>query len=150
MPRGLLQRLWGRMGWHPWGNIGVDARPLSARYLRREFAVEKKVVRATAYVCGLGFFDLYVNGKKVSDQVMNPALSDYRKAAYYVTFDITDQLKDDVNALGVVLGNGRSLRRDWRRRRERWITDIPSCCCRRKSSTMMAAPGRLSVMKTGH
>ena len=97
----------GTYGMAPWGNIGVDARPLSARYLRREFAVEKKVVRATAYVCGLGFFDLYLNGKKVSDQVMNPALSDYRKAAYYVTFDITDQLKAGANALGVVLGNGR-------------------------------------------
>jgi len=98
----------GANGMSPWGNIGtVDARPLSARYLRREFAVEKKVVRATAYVCGLGFFDLYVNGKKVSDQIMNPALSDYRKAAYYVTFDITDQLKDGANALGVALGNGR-------------------------------------------
>jgi alpha-L-rhamnosidase len=92
----------------PWGNSETaDARPLPARYLRREFSVEKKVVRATAYVCGLGFFDLYVNGKKVSDQVMNPALSDYRKAAYYVTFDITDRLKNGANALGVVLGNGR-------------------------------------------
>jgi alpha-L-rhamnosidase len=98
----------GTNGMVPWGTIeAVDARPLPARYLRREFAVEKKVMRATAYVCGLGFFDFYVNGRKVSDQIMNPALSDYRKADYYVTFDITDQLKDGTNALGVVLGNGR-------------------------------------------
>ena len=85
----------------------ILSRRLPARYLRREFSVEKKVVRATAYVCGLGFFDLYLNGRKVSDQVMNPALSDYRKAAYYLTFDITDQLKHGRNALGVILGNGR-------------------------------------------
>ena len=98
----------GTNGMAPWGTIeAVDARPLPARYLRREFAVEKKVMRATAYVCGLGFFDFYVNGRKVSDQIMNPALSDYRKADYYVTFDITDYLKDGANALGVVLGNGR-------------------------------------------
>jgi len=98
----------GTNGMAPWGTIeAVDARPLPARYLRREFAVEKKVMRATAYVCGLGFFDFYVNGRKVSDQIMNPALSDYRKADYYVTFDITEQLKDGRNALGVVLGNGR-------------------------------------------
>ena len=98
----------GANGMSPWGNVNAeDARPLPARYLRREFAVDKKVVRATAYVCGLGFFDFYVNGKKVSDQVMNPALSDYRKADYYVTFDITDQLKNGANAFGVVLGNGR-------------------------------------------
>ena len=99
----------GAFGIGPWGkDVGVaDARPLPARYLRREFAVEKKIARATVYACGLGFFDLYLNGKKVSDQVMNPALSDYRKVDYYVTFDVTDQLKNGANALGVVLGNGR-------------------------------------------
>ena len=84
-----------------------DAQPLPARYLRREFAVTKKVSRATAYVCGLGFFDLYLNGAKVSQDVMDPALSDYAKAAYVVTFDVTDQLRTGANALGVILGNGR-------------------------------------------
>jgi alpha-L-rhamnosidase len=38
---------------------------------------------------------------------MDPALSDYRKAAYYVTFDVTDYLKRGRNAMGVMLGNGR-------------------------------------------
>jgi alpha-L-rhamnosidase len=84
-----------------------DVRVLPARYLRREFQAEKKVAHATAYVCGLGFFDFYVNGQKVSDHVMDPALSDYRKAAYYVTFDVSSQLRRGVNALGVILGNGR-------------------------------------------
>ena len=86
---------------------GEDSRRLPARYLRREFSVEKKVARATTYVCGLGFFDLYLNGAKVSDHVMDPALSDYDKAAYYVTFDVTRYLKSGRNAMGVVLGNGR-------------------------------------------
>ena len=39
-----------------------------------------------------GFFDLYLNGQKISDGVMNPALSEYRKVAYYETFDITSRL----------------------------------------------------------
>jgi len=86
---------------------GEDARSLSARYLRREFSVEKKVVRATTYVCGLGFFDLYLNGSKVSGHVMNPALSDYRKAVYCLTFDVTSLLRNGRNAIGVALGNGR-------------------------------------------
>jgi alpha-L-rhamnosidase len=84
-----------------------DTHPLPARYLRREFAVTKKVTRATAYVCGLGFFDLYLNGAKVSQDVMDPALSEYDKAAYVVTFDVTDRLNTGANALGVILGNGR-------------------------------------------
>ncbi len=88
-------------------SLWEDKKPLPARYLRREFAVTKKVTRATAYVCGLGFFDLYLNGAKVSQDVMDPALSEYDKAAYVVTFDVTDKLNEGANALGVILGNGR-------------------------------------------
>jgi alpha-L-rhamnosidase len=98
----------GSYGMGPWGNFFDDeAHRLAARYLRQEFSVEKKVTRATAYVCGLGFFDLFLNGKKVSDDMMNPALSDYHKTAYYVTFDVTDQLSLGTNTIGVILGNGR-------------------------------------------
>jgi alpha-L-rhamnosidase len=84
-----------------------DTRRLPARYLRREFPVAKRVSRATAYVCGLGFFDLYLNGEKVSQDAMDPALSDYRKADYFMTFDVTDRLRHGANAIGVILGNGR-------------------------------------------
>jgi alpha-L-rhamnosidase len=98
----------GVYGIGPWGQGSEESsRRLPARYLRREFAVEKKVVRATAYVCGIGFFDLFLNGKKVFDDMMDPALSDYTKADYYVTFDVTQQLRRGANAIGVVLGNGR-------------------------------------------
>jgi alpha-L-rhamnosidase len=97
----------GPCGMGPWGDFSTDDRRLPARYLRREFDVTKKVARATAYVCGLGFFDLFLNGSKVSDDVMDPALSDYTKADYYVTFDVTTQVREGKNALGVILGNGR-------------------------------------------
>jgi alpha-L-rhamnosidase len=97
----------GPFGIAPWNQLTPGTRRLEARYLRREFPVEKKVVRATTYVCGLGFFDLYLNGKKVSDHMMDPALSDYGKAVYYVTFDVTPYLKKGRNAMGVVLGSGR-------------------------------------------
>ncbi|MHC4528238.1 MAG: family 78 glycoside hydrolase catalytic domain, partial [Planctomycetota bacterium] len=79
----------------------------AARYLRREFTAEKKVSSAMAYVCGLGFFNLMINGKKVGDHVMDPLLTEYNKRACYVTFDVTQNLKDGPNAVGVVLGNGR-------------------------------------------
>ncbi len=97
----------GVFGIPPWGQLTQEARRLPARYLRREFAVEKKVVGATAYVCGLGFFDLFLNGKKVSTDMMDPALSDYTKTDYHVTFDVTQQLSRGANTLGVILGNGR-------------------------------------------
>lgn len=84
-----------------------EHRHLAARMLRREFNLNKKIIRATAYVCGLGFFDLYINGKLISDQIMNPALSGYDKRLLYVTFDVTSQVKQGNNAIGVMLGNGR-------------------------------------------
>ena len=98
----------GPAGMAPWGEIsGPEDRRLAARMLRREFVVEKKVRRATAYVCGLGLSEFYLNGKKVGDHVLSPALTDYTKRACYVTYDVTKQLKTGANAVGVMLGNGR-------------------------------------------
>jgi len=91
-------------------------RPLPARYLRKEFSIDKPVIGATAYVCGLGLFELHLNGAKVGDHVLEPALTDYDKRCDYVTFDVTDQIKRGSNAVGVILGNGRywGLRTDKR------------------------------------
>jgi alpha-L-rhamnosidase len=98
----------GAAGMAPWGKItGPEDPRLAGRMLRREFAVEKKVRRATSYVCGLGLSEFYLNGKKVGAQVLSPALSDYSKRAFYVTFDVTKQLRKGANAAGVILGNGR-------------------------------------------
>jgi len=80
---------------------------LAARMLRKEFVVAKPVARATAYTSGLGLSELYLNGRKVGDQVSSPALSDYTKRVFYVTHDVTAQLQRGPNALGVWLGNGR-------------------------------------------
>jgi alpha-L-rhamnosidase len=94
-------------------NSGDQTRPddphtrLPARMLRREFDAPKQVRRATVYAAGLGFFDLYLNGARVGDHIMDPALTEYSKLILYVTFDVTRQLQAGKNALGAVLGNGR-------------------------------------------
>jgi len=80
---------------------------LSARMLRKEFEMSKTIKKATVYVCGLGLFELYVNGEKIGDQVLAPALSEYNKRAYYMTFDVTQKIQQGKNAIGVILGNGR-------------------------------------------
>jgi alpha-L-rhamnosidase len=74
--------------------------------LRKEFEVSKKVRRARLYISGLGWYELYINGKKVSDHVLDPVTSDYRKRVYYVTYDVTDILDKGTNAVGIMLGNG--------------------------------------------
>lgn len=83
---------------------------LSSRYLRKEFKSEpKEIKRATAHISGLGLYELYINGKKVSDDVLAPAPTDYRRTTLYNSYDVTDLLRGngDANAVGVTLGNGR-------------------------------------------
>ena len=65
------------------------------------------VRKATVYVCGLGYYKLYINGERVGDHELDPILRDYDKQAPYVTYDVTDLIHLTQNALGVILGNGR-------------------------------------------
>lgn len=74
--------------------------------LRKEFVVKRHLKRATIYISGLGHFEMSLNGKKVGDHFLDPGWTDYDEHALYVTFDLTDQLKQGANALGVMLGNG--------------------------------------------
>jgi len=92
----------------PWGETRVsEDRRQPARWLRKEFAVEKKIARATVYFSGLGLSELYLNAEKVGDAVLSPALSQYNKRAFYVTYDVTKHLRRGANAIGAVLGGGR-------------------------------------------
>lgn len=92
----------------PWTNPRTaEERRLAARQLRKDFTVEKKISRATVSFCGLGLSELYVNGEKIGDAVLSPAFAQYDKRAFYVTHDITENVRSGRNALGVILGNGR-------------------------------------------
>ncbi len=80
---------------------------LAARYLRKEFSAEKKIRNATIYVSGMGLYELFLNGKKVGNDVLAPTVSEYNKKIFYNTYDITQQVRAGANCLGVILGNGR-------------------------------------------
>ena len=80
---------------------------LSARYFRKEFATTKQVKSATASIMGLGLYELYIDGKKVGDQVLAPAPTDFTQNIKYNTFDVTRQIMPGKHAIGVILGNGR-------------------------------------------
>ncbi len=91
-----------KMSW----NEETEHSRLSARYLRKEFDLDKQVAKATLYICGLGMYEAFINGKRIGDQVLAPAPTDYRRTVLYNAFDVT-QLLDKNNAIGVILGNGR-------------------------------------------
>jgi alpha-L-rhamnosidase len=104
----VAAKVLGPVGMPPWGEVSRAAdRRLAARMLRKEFEVTKKVARATVYISGLGLSELYLNGGKVGDHVLSPALSEYPKRVFCVTHDVTALVKGGRNALGVWLGNGR-------------------------------------------
>lgn len=87
-------------------HIGERTR-LPARMLRKEFRLPGAPRNATVYLSGLGYSELYINGKKVSSDVLSPGLTDYDKRVLYVTYDVTKYLHAGTNAIGILLGNGR-------------------------------------------
>ncbi len=82
----------------------IDFEP--APYFRKNFNIKGKVKRARAYICGLGYFELSINGQKVGDDLLQPGYTSFDKTALYITYDITEYLKNQSNAAGVILGNG--------------------------------------------
>ena len=81
---------------------------IAARYLRKEFLLRDEVSKARLYICGLGQYCAYLNGREVApEELFKPALSNYLKRVYFNTYDVTDMLKKGDNAMGVVLGGGR-------------------------------------------
>ena len=111
-----------------------------APFFRKEFKVGRIVRRAEVKVCGLGFYEMYVNGQKVGDQVLAPAVTNYdrrhlgcllyphddqsRQRCLYNTFDVTDMLHPGgANAIGIVLGNGWYNQRDRVVEGQMWYDD---------------------------
>ena len=89
-------------------DILVGKTRVAARYLRKEFNLSENIVEARLYVSGLGQYSAYINGVEVApDELLKPALSDYRKRVYFNTFDVTEMLKNGDNAIGVTLAGGR-------------------------------------------
>jgi hypothetical protein len=74
--------------------------------LRKEFTLPAAPKRAVLYICGLGQFELHINGQVLSSDLLQPGWTDYRKTCLYVGYDVTSLLKPGANAIGVMLGNG--------------------------------------------
>lgn len=88
---------------------GPGTRPLgnqAAPHFRKSFTLAGPVVRATLHVCGLGYHEVSLNGKKVGDHLLDPAFTRYDKRRLYVTHDVTAKITAGENVLGVILGNG--------------------------------------------
>jgi len=50
------------------------------------------------------------NGQRVGDRVLDPGWSDYRQIAYYSVYEVANLIRNK-NAIGVILGNGRHIKK---------------------------------------
>jgi len=74
--------------------------------LRTEVDLGGDIEQARAHVCGLGYGELYVNGERIGDEVLNPGWTQYDERVLYSSYDVADQLTAGENALGLWLGQG--------------------------------------------
>lgn len=82
--------------------LGVHKMPI----FRKEFSIVKKVNQALVFVTGLGQYSMSINGKKTGDHFLSPGWSYYDSTVFYNVFDVTRQIKNGKNSVGVMLGNG--------------------------------------------
>jgi alpha-L-rhamnosidase len=84
----------------------AEATPLSFPWLRKSFVLPQQPTRAIAYVNPLGYYELYINGRKVDDHVLSPAVSDYSKRSLYVAHEVAEYLVAGQNVIALWLGRG--------------------------------------------
>ncbi|GAA5483010.1 family 78 glycoside hydrolase catalytic domain [Haloferula sargassicola] len=80
--------------------------PAAVPYLRKSFAVDKAVRRATVYVTALGIYELRINGGRVGDHVLAPEWTDYEQRLNYQVYDVTPMIDQGENVWGAQLANG--------------------------------------------
>ena len=93
------------------GNADAAATVVPLPIFRSAFTVRgksagAKLVSATLNISGLGQFEAHINGHNVTEAVLTPGWSDYRKRVYYDTYDVTKLVVPGENAIGMLLGNG--------------------------------------------
>ena len=71
----------------------------SAHYMRKTFTLEKEVKEAYLSICGLGYFESFVNGEKTGDDILSPAFTRYDEESFYMQYDVADKLKKGKNAI---------------------------------------------------
>ena len=73
---------------------------------RKEFIVEKNIHSATLYITAAGYYSALLNGKKIGKNYLDPAWTNFSKRIYYTEYDLTADIKQGANCIGVTLGNG--------------------------------------------
>ncbi|MDR0814626.1 MAG: glycoside hydrolase family 78 protein [Bacteroidales bacterium] len=104
MAFGKWKGTWISDGYSPGQGNSKDVKP--APYFRKEFTAAKKIKSARAYIAVAGLYELYINGERIGDHRLDPAVTKFDRRTLYVVYDVTQALQNGKNAIGVLLGNG--------------------------------------------
>jgi alpha-L-rhamnosidase len=80
--------------------------PSPSPYFRKAFRLEAPPKYACLHITALGLYEAEINGALIGDHVLAPGWTDYQVRVAYQSYDVTSQLRQGENALGVVLGDG--------------------------------------------
>ncbi len=80
--------------------------PVPAPYFRKKFDLDFIPEKAEITICGLGFYELYLNGREITKCPLAPYISNPDEVCYYDTYDVKNLLNQGENIIGVLLGNG--------------------------------------------
>lgn len=83
-----------------------------ALYFTKDFEKKKKAVHAVIYACGIGYHELYLNGERIDEAVLDPAVSDYTKHCYFTVLPEVEGMLEEQNCISAIVGQG------WRRNEE--------------------------------
>lgn len=78
-------------------------------WLRKTININERPDKATMFVASVGYHELYVNGIKIGDHVLAPAVSDHTRRARYIAYDIAKALKPGKNVISIWLGASWSI-----------------------------------------
>ena len=80
--------------------------PVSAPLFRKNFCLNKLPNKFEVTIAGLGIYELFINGKRVTKGYLSPYRANPTHFIYYDNYDLTDKLNVGENVIGVTLGNG--------------------------------------------
>ncbi len=112
-----------------WDTTRYGTRLFRPQYLRKAFNIDADIKKARLYITSKGVFKPYVNGEKITEDVLTPGWTPYRKRIETLTYDVTEALKKGENTIGMILAEGWHSGRFGPRRRWDTVIAPPRAIC---------------------
>jgi len=112
-----------------WDTTRYGTRLFRPQYLRKAFNIDGEIKKARLYITSKGVFKPYINGEKITEDVLTPGWTPYRKRIETLTYDVTNALKKGENSIGMILAEGWHSGRFGPRRRWDTVLAPPRAIC---------------------